>query len=593
MESNSDSLINRPRAAFAALVRIAGITVLSTLSLIAAADDGPASNDGGHLGNVVVETAQGMLLGDSIGENRRRVHVFRGIPYAVPPVGTRRWKPAEAAPGWSGKRLAVQFSPECIQPPLPERSFFYRPVAPMSEDCLYLNIWTPAERGDELPVMVWIHGGSLVEGSGSSPAYDGVALARKGVIVVSINYRLGIFGYFAHPELSAESPRGVSGNYGITDQILALQWVRRHIAAFGGDPDNVTVFGESSGAFSIFHLLVSPPAKDLFHRAIAQSPYLPPLPGLKDSRFGKRSAESTGEELRAHSGAESIAELRDLTASELLQLATRVGFADLAAEPAIDGWILPGQIFEMLERGQQHDVPIIVGFNSGEGYHFATNEWSAPIPADAGSYRASVKARYGALTDEYLAVYPENDLKEAVYAPIRDAVYGWAAEKLARETAKVSSEAYLYYFDHAPAWSEKIGMGAFHTAEISYVFNNVQGDHRYSTQWPDVEPRSIDLRMADIMSDYWVHFAKTGRPQAKGGPAWVPYDSDDRHYMWFRNGSAELMTNLNPGAWEVHDKVYSQRRLRDQPWLIDVGLLAPILDDVASGSDPPAIPRAY
>lgn len=528
--------------------------------------------------SIAQDTPQGVLLGESVVVGQQTIHVFRGIPYAVPPVGTRRWKPPEAAPGWTGERLAFEFGPECIQPPLSENGFYYRPAPQMSEDCLYLNVWAPAGAEDKLPVMVWIHGGSLVEGAGSHAAYDGVALTKKGVIVVTMNYRLGVFGYFAHPELSAE--QGASGNYGTMDQIQALKWIQKHIAAFGGDPENITIFGESAGALSVTHLMVSPLAKDLFHRAIAQSPYMPTIPGLKEIRFGKPSAESAGERLATYVGAESIAALRDLSAVELLQAAQESGFGDPAAEPVVDGRVFPAQVFELLEQGKQHDVPLLVGFNSGEGYHFGTLEgWSPPIPKNPESYRASIRARYGALTKEYLTVYPESDLKEAVFAPIRDGVYGWAAEKLAKTSANVKSNAYLYYFDHAPLWSERIGMGAFHASEISYVFNNLEGDHRYSPTWPKTAPRQVDLSMADIMSDYWVNFAKTGRPQATVRPVWKPYKQDQRHYMLFKDGSATPLLNLNPGAWELHEKIYSDRRSRGQSWLIDVGLLAPVLQD--------------
>ena len=260
---------------------------------------------------VVVNTPQGSLVGEVLGEGAAAISTFKGIPYALPPVGVRRWKPAEPFPTWTGKRNALAFSPDCIQPSLFDDNFFYLITPQMSEDCLYLNVWAPSGGTNlSVPVMVWIHGGGLVDGAGSNTFYDGAELARKGVIVVSINYRLGIFGYFSHPELSAESPHQVSGNYGITDQIQALKWVQKNIAAFGGNPENVTVFGQSAGALSIVHLLTSPLSKGLFHRAIAQSPYMTPLPDLRRSIFGKPSAEQHGSCFAEGLGAASLVQLR-------------------------------------------------------------------------------------------------------------------------------------------------------------------------------------------------------------------------------------------------------------------------------------------
>lgn len=525
-----------------------------------------------------VTTPQGTLLGQHVGEGADAVRVFRGVPYAVPPVGVRRWTHAEPARGWEGERLAVASSPECPQPTLPPDDFYYRPAPQVSEDCLYLNVWAPVQRDGPLPVMVWIHGGSLIEGSGSSPAYDGTALARKGVVVVTINYRLGVFGFLAHPELTAESELGVSGNYGLTDQVLALRWVRDNIGAFGGDPDRVTIFGESSGALSVFCLLVSPLSEGLFHRAIAQSPYLNPMPRLRDETMGKPSAEATGAWFVGELGVGSMAELRDLQADRLVEGAIEAGFQTISAEPVLDDWVLTGQVYELLERGDVHDVPVVVGFNSGEADHFAlTPGWAPSVPGSADEYLALVKQRYGDLTDDYVALYPPDDLEAATLHPIRDGLNGWAAEKLARASARTRSNAYLYYFDHAPVWAASWGVGAFHAAEIAHVFDNVRHGRDSLPRWPREPARDIDLSMSDVMSDYWTAFARTGEPSSPGGPTWTPFNVHERHYMAFRDGRALPEQDLHPGVWELHEQVLAERRATGRPWVIDLGLAAPPL----------------
>lgn len=525
-----------------------------------------------------VRTPRGKLLGEDTGSSAQQVRVFRGVPYAVPPVGVRRWKHAEPHPGWQGERLAIGFGPECPQPPGSADNFYYRPQGHASEDCLYLNVWTPAQRGEALPVMVFIHGGGLTEGSGASPAYDGTGLARKGVIVVTLNYRLGVFGFFAHPELHEEEG-SVPGNYGLTDQILALQWIRENISAFGGDPERVTIFGQSAGALSVLSLLVSPLSAGLFHGAIAQSPYLKPLPRLREPSLGKVSAESQGTSLAASLGASSLTVLREMPAHRLLEGAIDAGFYNSSADPVVDDWLLPEQVFELLEQGNVHDVPVIVGLTSGEVDHLGvTPGWPAPIPASPKEYREKVRARYGPLAEEYLEIYPPDDLKDAALAPIRDGLYGWAAEKLAQAVSAGSSSAYFYYFDHAPAWAERYGIGAFHGSEISYAFDNVTGDHRYSTHWPQEPARDVDHAMAAVMSAYWTAFARTGAPAVDGRPEWRSYDLQERHHQYFADGKARSGRALHPGTWELHEAILAERRAIAQPWAIDLlGLAAPPL----------------
>lgn len=530
----------------------------------------------------VVDAPQGQLMGAKLSQtDLGQVSVFKGIPYAVPPVGIRRWKPAEPAPDWTGMRFATEFGPQCLQPQSPEDSIYYSPIPQMSEDCLYLNVWTPAPESDlaDLPVMVWIHGGSLVSGAGSSPGYDGAELARKGVVVVSINYRLNIFGYFSHPDLTDESPQGASGNYGTTDQIEALRWVQRNISAFGGNPENVTIFGESAGALSVSHLMVSPLASGLFHRAIMQSGYLPAMPLLRDAEARGVDCAKHIESALALSPNQSLATLRDLSASELLRASNEGGFYSTAENTmaVIDHWVFKGQTYELFEQGQQQDIPILVGFNSGETYSFFL-ELSLPIPSSAEAYIADVKARYGKLAEDYISVYPPSNLRETVYAPARDGFYGWSAERFARMSN--TGKAYLYYFDHVSPWADKHKLGAFHGSEIIHVFNNTKYDDHIRAGIQNNDTRyDTELAMADIMSDYWVSFAKNGKPEVKEQPDWLPYLKDNRCYMAFTQGTARSDQNLLPGMFELHEAIVTNRREQGilSWWIGDIGLHAPIL----------------
>lgn len=535
----------------------------------------------------VANVSSGALIGEEILVSGDSIRVFKGIPYALPPVGERRWKPAQPLMvGWDGQREATSFSPACMQPQTVKDKdhLFYNPMPQMSEDCLYLNIWAPADTGatsaTNHPVMVWIHGGSLVDGASSMSLYNGSELARKGAVVVSINYRLNVFGYFAHPRLSAESSHHASGNYGVTDQIQALKWVRENIAAFGGDPNNVTIFGESAGAYSVVQLLVSPLSKGLFHRAIAQSPYLKPLPALKREQYGLPAAEGGGLKFARSLGGLSIAELRDLPAMALMDAVNKIEDTyAMIPNPVVDGWVFPAQLFELFEQGRQHNVPILFGYNSNEGFQMSfRSDWNASLPDNREDYIKKVNARYGALADDYLAVYPPENPHELAYGPYRDGFFGWAAQKVVRESQRVSSRAYLYYFDHSPRWAQEKGVYAFHTAELPFAFNNLKHNAKYSNNWPDPNPRRADLRLADAMSDYWVAFAKQGAPNVEGLPRWPAYTGESRGYMAFRNGRAEPGKNLLPGTFELHEKILKARReAGDMPWsLINIGLLAPV-----------------
>lgn len=502
----------------------------------------------------MVTTPQGKLEGTLNTNGGAPVRAFKGIPYAVPPTGVRRWQPAQPAPGWKGVRLADHFAPNCIQSPYPENSFFNRPSPLSSEDCLYLNVWTAANEGEKLPVMVWIHGGALTRGSGAISTYNGANLARKGVVVVTINYRLGVLGYFAHPELTAESPHKASGNQGTTDQIQALKWVQDNIAAFGGDPDQVTIFGESAGSWSVNHLVASPLAKGLFHRAIGESgAVLTPMPELDKDLVNQPSAESMGEKFAkaALEGQKpTLANLRAMPAGELLAAAEANRFS---TQGIVDGWVFPDQIYDIMAQGKQNKVPVIVGFNSDEGTTLGATQ---RVPQEKDKYIAFVKKTYGGFADEYLKMYPADDLVKSALDGFRDAFVTWSMQTWAMMTANVNQPAWLYYFSHHPAGPMQDKLGAYHAAEIQYVFDNNQTDD------------ASEQEMADIMSDYWVSFAKTGNPNkalAKENerPQWQPYTADDRNYIEFNNHGKKGAVpgqNLLPGIWAFYEKVYSATR---------------------------------
>ncbi|MCX8499936.1 MAG: carboxylesterase family protein, partial [Caulobacteraceae bacterium] len=385
------------------------------------------------------------------------IAVFKGIPYAVPPVGVRRWKHAEPAPAWFSLRNAKTAGPACMQMTMPESLTFgpgktqpvlyFEPGDVTSEDCLYTNVWTPAKGGEikraPAPVMVWIHGGGFVGGAGSSPNYDGTALAKKGVVVVSINYRLGIFGFFAHPELSAENSQGASGNYGVSDQVAALKWVKANIAAFGGDPNNVTIFGESAGSWSISLQLATPLSEGLFNKAIGESgAYFYSMPELKTAANGMESGETIGKSFGDKVASGGLAGLRALSADALLRASmTTPGAPSFGQFLVVDGYVLKRPVRETYLRGEQRAVPVLVGSNSDEGSGLSDFGVVAATPKDAATYVAHVKARYGDLALAYLKQYPATNLTDAVFNAYRDSEFGWRMEHWAGQMAAVKSPA--------------------------------------------------------------------------------------------------------------------------------------------------------
>jgi para-nitrobenzyl esterase len=456
---------------------------------------------------------------------------FKGIPFAAPPVGALRWKAPQPVKPWTGVKRATAYAPSCVQDAMFSKMFGAPPAS--SEDCLYLNVWTPAKTAAaKLPVMVWIYGGAFVGGQTSIPTYDGARLAEKGVVLVSIAYRLGVFGFLAHPELSRESKKG-SGTYGIQDQIAALRWVKANIARFGGDPESVTIFGESAGGISVSMLAASPAARGLFHRAISESGgnFGPP----RVTNEGGATvppldvAEATGRTFLETLGVASIAAARKLPAAKV-QAAVGGGLTS-AFWPVFDGDVLPGDQYALYEAKQFNDTPILIGTNSDEGGLFV-------LPGiTPESFEKQIRAGYGARAEAILGAYPHSTSAEAYKAAkdvFRDSVFAWPTWAWAQlQSRHGAGKVYLYYFDHRTPQSP---LGAQHAAEIAYVFRNVTGPMR-----PE------DSAMTELMSDYWVNFAKTGDPNAPGLPPWPAFTPGEPTAMHFdgRPGSKPV-PNMAP-----------------------------------------------
>lgn len=524
----------------------------------------PARAGGADRERPTVTIDQGPLAGSF----DKGLRIFKGIPYALPPIGNRRWRPPEPADRWQGTRDASSFGSACIQPRIPATSIYKDDPTSMSEDCLTLNIWAP-ERAKKAAVIVWVHGGSLRIGHGESPLYDGTHFARRGIVFVSINYRLGALGWLAHPELSAQSPHGASGNYGLLDQIRALQWVRDNIAEFGGDPGNVTIMGESAGALSVTYLLASPLARELFHKAIAQSTNTRATPELSRAAHGMTSAEQTGEKIAAAIGAKNLTALRAMDAKSLSLMAL---MARYRPEGTIDGWSLTEQLVDTFDAGRQARVPLLTGFTSGEMR--AGLVPTPQAPADAASYEAEITRRYGDLSAEFLRLYPFSDIDESMKATLRDAVFGWASEYLVDRYSAAGLPAYLYFFDHCYPAARERGICAFHASELPYVFGHV--GEILPVNWPRPEGEGEEP-LSDVMMGYWTNFAKTGVPGKQGQAEWKPY-SDSQAYMHFKKGAVPGHDPLS-GMFEMQEELVKRRRKAGQQWFINVGLVAPVLPD--------------
>ncbi|HEY3275143.1 MAG TPA: carboxylesterase/lipase family protein [Syntrophorhabdaceae bacterium] len=459
--------------------------------------------------------------GPVIGIVEKNVEIFRGIPYAEPPMGENRWKEPRPVRQWKEDLPCREFRPACIQPQVSELDGGGE-VGRTSEDCLYLNIWAPEKAAGKplLPVMVWIHGGAFMTGAGSLAGYSGAGLAREGVVVVTLNYRLGPFGFLAHPALSAESPSGTSGNYGILDQMEALRWVKKNIASFGGDPERVTLFGESAGALSISALLLSPSAQGLFHRAILQSGAPTGNRYVMPAAHGSmREALTMGKELAARLGSDKEKDvagaMRRKTPEEIMSAAaTSLEFIfkkeGLLFAPVIDGRLLPAEPERLLSEGKIPHIPLIVGTNRDEASLF-TDGLSPAL------YQSWLRENFGNPAEEILRLFPLDE-KEGIDSPSNRFLgalwFFGPARSLARAVARKGGKAYLYSFTHVPEKGLLKEYGAFHGQEIEYVFGNLG----------IILPTDYDRSLSRTMMEYWVAFAATGDPNARRLPRWPAYD---------------------------------------------------------------------
>lgn len=519
----------------------------------------------------VVTAPAGSLRGEVDGD----VASFKGVPYAAAPVSELRWQPPAEPARWEGVRDATEFGPACYQPTIPgaTNSIYHEDLGPMSEDCLSLNIWAPEDAANA-PIFVWIHGGALVSGASSFDMYNGSRLAKQGVIVVSINYRLGVLGFLAHPELSAESAQGISGNYGLMDQIAALRWIKRNIAAFGGDPKNVTIAGESAGGLSVMWLMTAPPARGLFDKAIMESAYMISSPALREAQNGHPSAESMGTWLQQQLEAPDLAALRNMQPGELVNRATRAGFLTWTT---VDGKLIPRQIVEIFDRGEQAPVPIIAGFNSGEIR--SLRRLLPPAPATKSGYEQKIREQYGDLADVFLALYPSDNVDESMLATTRDALYGWTAERLARKQTALGQDAYLYLFDHGYPAADKAGLHAFHASEIPYVFGTIEDT---APNWPKIPRTAEERALSDAMMQYWATFARDGAPIARRQTDWPAYGTDAAFLLFDQSPLAG--TKLMGTRYALNEAVVCRRRAAgDQPWHWNVGIASPPMPPRAAG----------
>jgi para-nitrobenzyl esterase len=492
-----------------------------------------------------VHTQSGLVQG--IPENG--VTAYKGIPFAAPPIGDLRWQAPKPPMAWKGVRNGDKFAPACMQVPL-DIAPGMRGVA-TNEDCLYLNIWTPAKSPtDRLAVMVSIYGGGFVNGASSIATYNGANLAKKGVVVVSLSYRLGAFGFLAHPQLTAEQ-KGHSGNYGLLDQIAALQWVKRNIASFGGDPHRVTIFGESAGGISVSMLAASPLAKGLFQGLISESggnfgPQRQDDEG-GESMDSLAAGEKNGVAFLAKLGAASIADARRRPAEDILKSSSPV----LGAWwPIFDGYVLMGDQYKLYEAGRFNNTPVLIGTNSDEGALFVPSITSAV-------YQAGIRSDYGEYADKILAAYPVDSDAVALRSArdlFRDTTFAWPTWAWARLQSQAGKGAvYLYYFSHRPAYPDLPrfkDMGAPHAGELPFVFGN------FSAVRP---PTATDRALSEAISSYWVNFAKTGNPNGSELLSWPAFTAASAQVINL-NDPSKVVPVPNLEKLEVLDGYYAWRR---------------------------------
>lgn len=479
------------------------------------------------------------------GVREGQLTVYKGVPFAAPPLGALRWREPQPVQPWQGVRKADAFAPACMQIGV---SMPGETPPPESEDCLYLNIWTPAKRPHaRLPVMVWIHGGGFISGWAGMPLYRGDRLALKGVVVVTVAYRLGPFGFLAHPQLTAESPHGGSGNYGLMDQVAALRWVQRNIGAFGGDPARVTIAGQSAGSNSVSLLMATPLAKGLFQRAIGESGgVFEPLQIAPNYQLA--NAERDGEAYAASLGAHSIAELRTLPAAELLK-----GSAGAVSHPIVEPYVLPAAPYDVFAAGRQPDVPVLVGFNAEEARAFSNITDIDKVTAATFVSGAPKWWPPPLRSSELLGTFPHATDAEARRSQVELETalrYGWDVWAWARlQASRGQRHVYAYRFDRRPpfpAGSIYARWGTAHYVELWYVF-----DHLDQEPWAWTP---ADRRLADQMASYWTNFVKTGDPNGPGLPPWPRFTNADPQAL-------HLDTPSKAGAFPVDQGLAAMDRL--------------------------------
>jgi para-nitrobenzyl esterase len=515
-----------------------------------------------------VTTAAGKVLGAR--DDASSVHSFRGIPFATPPVGALRWQPPQPVEPWSGTREATHFGPRAMQLPVFGDMNFR--ANSMSEDCLHLNVWTPdASPAARLPVLVYFYGGGFIAGDGSEPRYDGAALARRGIVTVTVNYRLNIFGFFAHPDLSAASPHGCSGNYGFLDQRAALRWVHENIAAFGGDPGRVTIAGESAGSMSVNAQMLSPLSKALIAGAIGSSDgigALPPVPLEEAERRWLAFAQNIG--------APSLAELRAMPAEKLLAATT--GMAPHEFPSVIDGWFFPRPPLEMLAAGEQACVPLLVGWNSEEMPAIALLGELAPTPQN---YAAVVRALYDDRADEVLHLYPgatAEQVERAATELAGDRFLVYSTWQWADAHRKAGCPLYRYYYAHprppmVPEMGDAVAglaggvirdandadaaivmppaKGAVHSADIEYALGNLATNRVYA--WTEA-----DAQVSELMQGYYANFVKSGDPNGPGLPRWPRADEGPEMQYMVWDVKPHVMVDQNRARYAFHDQFRRQ-----------------------------------
>lgn len=503
-------------------LRTRALLLAAALLGVAAAANAAVMDSGAPAPRVTLAT--GTLAGRWAQLDGVRLREFRDIPYAPPPVGALRWRPPQPPPAWQGVRAAQRFGPRCMQLPLFADMVFRSDG--MSEDCLHLNVWTLAPSSAsgppaKLPVLVYFYGGGYVGGDGSEPRYDGASLAARGIVTVTVSYRLGVFGFLALPALAAESPQHAAGNYGLLDQVASLRWVRANIARFGGDPAQVTIGGESAGAISVSALMASPLSRGLLTRAIGESGALiAPIAPLTLAQ-----AEQQGSAFAAKLGATSLAALRAMPATALLQASGDGGAP--SAMPDLDGYFLTEPPAATYARGAQAQVPLLLGTNSQEGYYTAILQKETPTPAH---YRAALQRLFGAEAARALVLYPGDSAAQvrrsatALAGDIFIAHSTWRWMDLQRRSGH--APVYFYYFaqprpaKRQPAPGEQPDAGAVHSGEIEYALGNLDGNKVYA--WTPA-----DRAAAQVMEGYVAQFIKTGNPNAAGLPRWPAVQPGD------------------------------------------------------------------